>query len=132
MFKKKKKNLEVIPVWEREGEYQRAYAKLLDAEENLDAAKADETASEEEISRLTKEWARAKEIFEPLYMQRIDWLRMTDTMPKREGKEKISKDTKLAAIVTLLGVALPPIIEYKGIIMRHAKDWVQKPRLWRK
>ena len=123
IFKKQKEN--VVLVWDREEEYQRAYAKMVAAEEAYDLA----TENKEELKAA---WLEQKKIFEPLYVQREEWLDKTGTRPKAQQKDKISKDAKLAAGVTILGIGLPVILENRGIIMKGVRDWVQKPKLWRK
>lgn len=124
MFKKKKEI--IIPKWDREEEYQRAYSKMIFAESEYDDA-IEETREEKKAA-----WIEAKKIFEPLYAQREEWLDKTGARPTVARKEKVSKDTKLAAGVTILGIALPPLIENRGIIIKGMRDWIQKPRLWRK
>lgn len=123
LFKKKKKD-EVL-VWDREEEYQRAKTRMVDAE----IAYIECKDKGEEKENLKTAWLEAKKIFEPLYCQREDWFDKNSVRPKRD---RISKDAKLAAGVTILGIGLPPLIENRGVIMRHAREWIQKPKLWRK
>lgn len=125
IFKKKQK--EVVPVWDREEEYQRAYAKMIAAEELYDIA-----TDIQEKENLKAAWLEQKKIFEPLYVQREEWLDKTGTRPKAQQRDTVSKDAKLAAGVTILGIGLPVILENRGIIMKGVRDWVQKPKLWRK
>lgn len=128
IFKKKE---EIPPlVWDREEEYKRAYARLIEAEKKLDEATAE--GSETMITHRKAEWEELKTIFDHLYAMRQAWLKETGAMPKVEQKDKMSIDTKVAAGVTILGVALPPLIENRGVILRGIKDWIQKPKLWRK
>lgn len=126
MFKKKEI---IIPIWDREEEYQRTYSRMIAAEELYRNYAGDDEKEEE---KLKSEWVELKKLFEPLYAQREDWLDKSGTRECKEKKEKTSRDTKVAAAVTLFGIALPPIIENRGIIIKGIKDWVQKPRLWRK
>lgn len=125
IFKKKQK--EVVPVWDREEEYQRAYAKMIAAEELYDIA-----TDIQEKENLKAVWLEQKKLFEPLYAQREEWLDKTGARPKAQQKDKITKDAKLAAGVTILGIGLPVVLENRGIIMKGVRDWVQKPKLWRK
>ena len=128
IFKKKE---EIPPlVWDREEEYKRAYARLVAAEEKLDEATAE--GNEEKIKNTKAEWEELKTNFDILYTLKQAWLKETGSMPKVEQKDKMSVDTKVAAGVTILGVALPPLIENRGVILRGIKDWIQKPKLWRK
>lgn len=125
MFGKGKKKKEVL-MWEREEEYQRAKGRCEGAEIAWINAKGKENEDQ-----LKVEWLEAKEVYEMLYKQKMEWMRATNSLPD-QGKEKISKDTWVAAILTTLGIVAPPLIENRGVIMAHAKSWVQKPKLWRK
>lgn len=129
-FKKKE---EIPPlVWDREEEYQLVYARYIAAMKKLDEALGEGDSNKETILQLETEWRRIKETFDNLYELRQAWLIETGALPKMKQKERLTMDTKVAAGITLLGIALPPLIENRGVILRNASSWLQKPKLWRK
>ena len=127
MFKKKKEI--IVPKWDREEEYQRTYSRMIAAEEVYRNYSGEDKVEEEQLKT---EWLELKKLFEPLYAQREDWIDKSGTRERKEQKEKTSRDTKVAAAVTIFGIALPPIIENRGIIIKGVKDWIQKPKLWKR
>lgn len=115
---KKKKEI-VIPVWEREQEYQLLYAKMsLAKAEYLNYEGHDEALKAE----LKAEWLELEKVFTPLYEMRECWMDKTGVRPKKVEKEKLSKEAKVTIGVTAGSLIIPPLIENRGIIMRNAKD----------
>ena len=122
MIKRKKKEVE-IPIWDREQEYQ----DLKKAHDQAQFCYLDYQGSDEtERQRLETEWLKLKKLYDPLYVQREEWLKETGTHPKVQKKEGLSKETKVMAGLTIAGWAVPMAAEHFGIILRSAKDITSK------
>ena len=118
LIKRKKKEV-VLPIWDREEEYQSLKKAHDEAQNNYLSYYGDDM---EKKHALQTEWLNLKKLYDPLYVQREEWLRETGTHPKAEKKEGLSTETKVMIGVTTFSTIAPIAAEHWGLIMRNAKD----------
>lgn len=127
----KHKNVEK-PVWEREAEFQLIYDHYMDAEEYWFSIKNDKNVAKEEKNEAERIWKELKEVYDPLYKERIEWQRLTNTIPKLKEKEHISKNTWVAAGVSFGCTFGPWVLERFGYIIKRPTEWIPKHLFWKK
>lgn len=124
MLGRKKKEI-VVPVWDREDEYQALKIATDEAQKKYLEYGGD---SEETKSLLEEEWLKLKKLYEPLYAMREEWLREAGIHPKVEQRQKMTVYEKTTIGITAFGMIAPTLWEQKGVLWRGAKEHGQ--RLW--
>lgn len=124
MLKRKKKEI-IVPVWDREEEYQLLKARTDEARKEYLEYRGED---EDKKKQLEAEWLKLQKLYEPLYAMRENWLREAGVHPQAEKRAKMSMYEKATLGVTAFGMIAPTVWEQKGVIWKSGKEMGQ--RLW--
>ena len=129
MFGKKKQKEELI--WEREAEYQLKYARFYEAMRYYFSIEHDPDVSEEDKDKAFTEFIEAEKLVDPLYKARNEWLKETNSMPKKKDRGCVSMNTFVSTAVSLGCTFGPWALEKCGVIIKRPTEWIPKHLFWR-
>ena len=129
MFGKKKQKEELI--WEREAEFQLKYARFDEAMRYYFSIEHDPNVSEEDKDKAFTEFIEAEKLVDPLYKARCEWMKETNSMPKKKDRGCVSMNTIVATAVSLGCTFGPWALEKCGVIIKRPTEWIPKHLFWR-
>lgn len=126
-----KKKQKEVPIWIREEEFLESYERFRKAEQYYFSIKNDESVSEKERKDAECNWTETKKNFDALYREWFEWAKETNTIPKIDKKDKLTKNTLVSTGVTLLCTFGPFLAERFGYIIKRPLEFIPKHLFWR-